>query len=72
VNGAVALPFAVYAWPRRGTPGARPFAILNVLGALASWAYAAHFSVGNPDGTDLFVRLRFAAQSGLPPAVLAP
>jgi len=70
LNGALATAFAAYAWPRKGTPGARPFSVVNILAALAAWGYAAHIQSGH-DSFDLWTQIRFAAQTGLPLAVLA-
>ena len=69
LNGALAAALAMYAWPRRNVPGARPFVLMNVLGAAACWAYATYFQ--SADGNRMFwINLRITAQAGLPIAVL--
>jgi hypothetical protein len=70
LNGALAVAFAAYAWPRKGTPGARPFSVMNVLAAVAAWAYAGHIQSGNTTW-DLWTQIRLTAQAGLPLAILA-
>jgi signal transduction histidine kinase len=70
LNGALAAALAVYAWPRRALPGARPFIAINVLAALASWAYAAHLQADDLAGRQFWLRMRFSWQAGLPLAVL--
>jgi signal transduction histidine kinase/DNA-binding response OmpR family regulator len=62
---------ALYAWPRRATPGARPFLVLVLLAAATSWAYAAHLQAESASAREFWLRLRITAQTGLPLAFLA-
>ena len=62
LNGALAVAFAAYAWPRKGTPGARPFSVMNVLAAIAAWAYAGHIQSANASW-DIWTQVRFTAQA---------
>jgi signal transduction histidine kinase/CheY-like chemotaxis protein/HPt (histidine-containing phosphotransfer) domain-containing protein len=70
-NAALTAAVALYAWPRKDVPGARSFAVLNVLATMVSLAYAGYYHAGDVGAQAFWLRIRFAAQVGLPPAALA-
>jgi hypothetical protein len=47
VNGALAVTLVIFAWHRRSVAGAAQFMAMNIVAAVVSWSYAAHFQSGN-------------------------
>jgi signal transduction histidine kinase/DNA-binding response OmpR family regulator len=71
VNGALAVTLASFAWYRRDVPGARPFMVMNVVAAVISWSYAAHFQSANELLRDFWMRVGLSGQGILPTCALA-
>jgi signal transduction histidine kinase/CheY-like chemotaxis protein len=70
LNGGLAAALAIYAWPRRRMPGARPFIVINLLAVAASWSYAAYFQSIDIAAREFWIRMRFTGQAALPAAIL--
>jgi signal transduction histidine kinase/HPt (histidine-containing phosphotransfer) domain-containing protein/ActR/RegA family two-component response regulator len=71
VNGALAVTLATFAWHRRRVAGARPFMAMNVVAAMVSWAYAAHFQSQSDLLRDFWMRVGLTGQGILPTCALA-
>ncbi|MGE3277620.1 MAG: histidine kinase N-terminal 7TM domain-containing protein [Vicinamibacterales bacterium] len=71
ISSAFAVALGLYAWAHRRTTGARPLAVLSMLAAVTSWAYAGQVLTESPVLDDFSLRVKFAAQAFMPLAVLA-